>query len=114
MSDTETHRGKIIPVLRGEKENLAEYIERATGIEFLDANGDETDDIQEFIYENDLFEKFVWYDNKFYKIESEELDDDYPVNHKVMPDGSIEFSCRFYNGGTCLAEIIEEILEEQK
>lgn len=115
MSNNETHRGRIIPILREDNENFSEYVERATGIEFLSVEGEETDDILEFIDHNNLYDKFFFYDEKLYKIDDEEFedDDDY-VKHKVLEDGVIEYSCRFYNGGTCLSEVIEEILQETK
>ena len=47
-------------------------------------------------------------------IEHQELEDDDIYQLTPNSDGTISFTMRFYNGGTCLSECIEEGLEQLK
>ena len=110
MSDYETHYGKIKKVetdLSCEEFAKQEFI-RLTGKDtppkycdnFIEALRDES-------------EEFYFVNSKIYRIENNELDGDSDIFHyKELEDTTIEYTLRFYNGGTGLSEQIEEILNK--
>lgn len=49
-------------------------------------------------------------DNKLYKIEDKDVGEDNMFSTKV--GDSIEYSVTFYNGSTCISEIVEEIIQK--
>ena len=110
MSDYEAHYGKIKKVeteLSCEEFAKQEFI-KITGKavlpktynNFIEALRDES-------------EEFYFIESNIYKIENTELDSDSDVFHyKELEDNSIEYNLRFYNGGTCLSEQIEEIISK--
>lgn len=55
------------------------------------------------------------YNGKVYKIDLDvnEIDECDFIYHKRQADRSIEFATSFYDGGTCLAEILDEIIEKE-
>jgi hypothetical protein len=66
----------------------------------------------EFWYGNE--EKYFIHGEKVYEvIEHEELDcENYFMKLTKNEDGTISFIGQFYNGGTCLDEMLEEALDE--
>ena len=110
MSDYELHQGKIKKVetdLSSEDFAKQEFI-KITGKgtlpkgynNFIEALWDES-------------EEFYFVNSKIYRIENNELDGDSDVfQYKELEDTSIEYTLRFYNGGTDLSEQIEEILNQ--
>ena len=110
MSDYEMHQGKIKKVetdLSSEDFAKQEFI-RLTGKDtipnyydnFIEALRDES-------------EEFYFVNSKIYRIENNELDDDSNIfQYKELEDTAIEYTLRFYNGGTCLSEQIEEIINK--
>lgn len=66
-------------------------------------------DCIEFTLDN----KYVKRGDRLFEVEDKELEDcgDF-LNYNINNDGEIEYSMRFYNGGTCLSEMLNEVLEE--
>jgi hypothetical protein len=110
MSHTETHFGKLRKVNLGEQtiEQWCESKCRENGTNEIESYHDNW--VEQF--RDDYYKKYfivkdeIWeaYDH----IESDREDVDVMI---PQPDGSIMFVMQFYNGGTCLSEMIEEGLE---
>ena len=110
MSDYELHQGKIKKV---ETELSCEEFAKQEFIKITDK------DTLPKGYNNfiealrDESEEFYFIKSKIYRIENNELDSDSDIfQYKKLEDTSIEYTLRFYNGGTGLSEQIEEILNK--
>lgn len=112
MSQNEFHTGKLVPVDLGGKtiEGFAEKICRESGISEISSYHDSW--LEELKYEGGYEKYFIVEDVIYEMVDHSETDDDYFVHMKRNEDGSISFSAQFYNGGTCLSEIIEESISE--
>lgn len=107
MSQNEFHTGKLVPVDLGGKtiEEFAEEICKESGISKISSYHDSW--LEEFRY-GPAEEKYFIIDGEIYEmVEHLESDDDYFVHMIRNNDGSISFSTQFYNGGTCLSEVVE-------
>lgn len=113
MSDTERIEGIIKFIPRNENETDKEYFERVTKCNYQKYSY-EPDSIQEAIYDNDLNKKFISVKNKIYEFIEREDKDPYDCycNLSKIDEEKIKFSTSFYNGGTCLQEMLEEALEK--
>jgi hypothetical protein len=114
MSYTEQHTGKL------KKLNLKDYQAK---MEFLISK--DIFDLYEngmtlgvlfnkLKYKTDEIEKYYLVDGDLYElVECKEFEDsDYLSIFNKNSDGTIDFTVRFYNGGTCLDEMIEEGISE--
>ena len=110
MSDYETHYGKIKKVvtdLSSEDFAKQEFI-RLTGKDTLPSYCNNF--IEALSVES---EEFYFVNSHIYKIEDNNLEEDSDIfQYKKLEDTSIEYTLRFYNGGTCLSEQIEEIINK--
>ena len=110
MSDYESHYGKIKKVetdLSCEEFAKQEFI-RLTGKDTLPKY---CDNFIEAL--RDESEEFYFVNSNVYKIEDNNLRDDSDIlQYKELEDNSIEYTLRFYNGGTCLSEQIETIINK--
>ena len=117
MSDYEHHRGKLILIEKSSTEDQEEFFKRVMGDSFKeDAYKDYLDhkDIYEFFNDCNAYADFFYKDEySIYRVEEREEVDPYDDVQVLRenPDGSYYFEMRFYNGGTCLSEMIEEALE---
>lgn len=112
MSQNEFHTGKLALVdLKGKTaEQFAEETCKASGISEISSYHDTW--LEEFKYELG-YERYFIVDGEIYEmIDHSESDDEYFVHMNRNEDGTISFSSQFYNGGTCLSEIIEESISE--
>lgn len=57
--------------------------------------------------------KYIVLNDKIYRIDDKEYEDDYIYEMYPNEDGSYSYVMRFYNGGTCLSECLEEKLNEK-
>ena len=64
----------------------------------------------EWMYENQIF----LVNGILYEAEVEKLDAYGFIDKKLNEDGSVDITALFYNGGTCIGEIIEEALRENE
>lgn len=106
MSDYESHRGKIYQVdteLSCEEFAKEYYIKHYGELPsyyetYVEAMGGES-------------EEFYFYNDKVYQIVNKKFDPDMDEFYfQELADNSIEYSFRFYNGGTCLSEQVQEVL----
>lgn len=111
MSDYETHKGKIRKVETDlSPVEFARSIIGDKEVKYYDMSNDE--DVLEY-FRDEYSEQYVIMNNTIYSIENKELDGDADIfQYEKLEDGSIEYLFRFYNGGTCLHEQIESVLEE--
>jgi len=115
MSDYESHTGRLILQKRLENENDKEYFQRVLGSKFKEEYWAEEESMQEFLGMCNIFEEYFYANDKLYlNTEHKELD---PYDDIQELDGDDEngytYYMRFYNGGTCLSEMIEESLEQK-
>jgi hypothetical protein len=122
MSRTETHTGKIRVITRTTKDtkeyinkNLSEY----WGAQLL-GNGriyiNETEKFDEDYCDKEFPYDVVEVKDQFWLIEfvkHKEFDEDEDLAElSINEDGTYDFTCQFYNGGTCLSEVLGHILKE--
>ncbi len=108
MSNTETWKGKLtkIETELSIEEWLKDYCDKSK-IVIHDYYDSITEQFSVELDENDV----CVISGGLYKIEKEELSDDIQSFTKNK-NGEIEFLVSFYNGGTCLSEMLEEGLEK--
>jgi hypothetical protein len=117
MSQTETHIGKLRKVVLNEGYSIEDWCREKCQdngvpnmLPELHNSWQET-----LLYHLDLYEKIFFVNGEIWEsFEHKELDDDDIYEMEQNEDGSISFTMRFYNGGTCLSECIEEGLEKLK
>ena len=110
MSETEHHRGKLIPT--EDKGSLSAsmksiLIEMGEEIE----PGDSQEDLMDQFWDA-AYRMYTIINDKIYKIDDKEIDADedvYTSTHNA--DGTIDFEVKFYNGGCSFDEAIEEAVE---
>ena len=118
MSDYEHHRGNLILIEKTSTEDQEHFFKRVMGDLFKeDAYKEylEHNNIQEFFDDCDAYNEFFYKDEySIYKVEDHEEVNPYDGVQVLRQnlDGSLYFEMRFYNGGTCLSEMIEESLEK--
>lgn len=109
MSDYESHSGKLKIVEPKENETIEQLCKRLW-IE----QGNKEDDYEEDALFND-YEKYLSTDGKVWEIvEHIKMGDEDDMFCRLHDnkDGTFSFHTRFYNGGTCMSEMVTEALEE--
>jgi len=114
MSYTETHIGKLRKVELEENQTLEDWCrEKCQSLgksELASYNSNWIEQFRDeysekyFIVKGEVWEAFE------HKEVGEDNDDIYDISKN--DDGTLSFIMRFYNGGTCLTECIEEELEK--
>ncbi len=111
MSQTEHHIGKLTEVSKQENETTEQLMLR-----ILLENNKETElpswyeDTKEW-FNGELSEIYYYHNNKVYKIEDREFEDDSDIiEANLKPDNTIEYQIKFYNGGASFNECLEEAL----
>lgn len=111
MSETENHKGKlrIVPLLDGE--SLEEQCQRIAIV-----NNFEFDSRYHYTWKECIndegYNKFIVVKNILFEIYDHKRFDDYSFEITEDPDGTYSFVGSFYNGGTCLNEILEDELSK--
>ena len=111
MSDMESHIGKLRKVDIPENYSIEDWCR-----EKCEDNGVPSmlpelyDSWQETLkYHLDFYETYFFINGEVWEVfEHTELVDDDMFIMEPNEDGTISFTMRFYNGGTCLSECIEE------
>jgi hypothetical protein len=106
MGDYERHKGTLRPI----------ELTEDTALEYLKQSNAEREDYYGSAVEQllDDTEDFIKIGGQIYKLENHEefgCDLDFSEVHK-NEDGSYDFHALFYNGGTCLSEMIGWAIEE--
>lgn len=107
MSYTELHVGTLTEVdLEGlTLEQFCEKVCKDRNIKTF--NNDDWVDVFKFECPD-----FIIHKGKVYHLEDIEFNDEYVDNFVKNIDGSFSYVAQFYNGGTCLSEILEENLNK--
>ena len=105
MSNYEVHKGKLIPVDLDGK-SIEEYCKK-----ILDDLGyvyDHNEWKQDF--DELMLVDYLIHEDSLYKIEDTEREDEagYLEANKDKDTGIISYDMGFYNGGTCLSEMLED------
>jgi hypothetical protein len=115
MSQTETHFGKLRKVVINEGYTVEDWCREKCqdkgASEISSYNNTWLEEFREHFYEKYFVAgDEIW--EAFEHIENDGFDDiDIMIPNE---DGTITFIQQFYNGGTCLSEVIEEGLEKLK
>lgn len=113
MSDNENHYGKLRLIQPNEGESFLDLCKRLW-IE----KGNDVEDFEIDKYSNSLLwacsNDYLQCQDKLFEIfDHVEPDDDDPYFcNMTEKDGIISFHCHFYNGGTCLPEVLEDGLTD--
>ena len=111
MSDYESHKGKLVKI----RENLTkEEMAHFAKTELIHKNEkipDYYDDVFDFIRDNTYKYPYFFGETTIYKIENQKLDPDDDEFWYQNKGEEVEYSFRFYNGGTCLEEQVQELIE---
>jgi hypothetical protein len=123
MSDYEQHIGRIKPVEKKYPEDFQAYTRRVFGSAFreevwkeYEASEKDEDDLFTLIDDCILYKKAFFIQDVWYVVTETKKVDPYDDIQELIPqdDGSFIYVMRFYNGGTCLSELIEEAIEKLK
>lgn len=115
MSDYEHKRGRIILVEKENTEITKDFFKRVLADKFDDEEWEDADgNIHQFLSMSDLGEEFFYSKDKLYRaFDVEDIDpyDDLEIL-KEDPRGGYWFEMKYYNGGTCLSEMVQDSLEK--
>lgn len=109
MSCYEAHRGVLKKV---DTDNIRQYLFSLTNNKTA---FDEDYDIDEFIYNNSLENKYIVLNNSLYEWLEHKCKYDEEDNFcdlKENQDKTISIHVQFYNGGTCLNEVLNDELDK--
>lgn len=121
MSDYKQHIGKI-KLIKPTEETLTEYTKRVFGKNFNEEEWNkETEaywlnNMQKYFVITDTYDSIFFANKEFYVIvEREELKDydDICILRPTEKKDTFFYVMRFYNGGTCLSEMIKEALDKK-
>ena len=109
MSDYESHYGKLIKI----KENISkeEMLEFANNL-VTEELPDYCEDVFEYI--KDEQDKYPYYfsNENIYELKNKYIgSDDDIFDYTKIDKNTTEYQFRFYNGGTCLEEYVQELIE---
>lgn len=111
MSYVVMKKGKLNLIARLENETLENQCLRILN---------ELDIELEDYYENpieqlkgELSDEFYVYNDNLYSLYYKSIDTSYEIAEgDIREDGSIEFLTMYYNGGTCLHEMLDEVMDK--
>jgi hypothetical protein len=108
VSDTEYWKGTLTPV--DDIEVAAdESIKRILGSDFDCSDGADTPSEQ--LYDK-YWKEFAIHNNRLYRVDKEKMDEYADIfNADDNGDGTYNFEVKFYNGGCCFIEAIDEALK---
>lgn len=113
MSEMEAHVGKLRKVQRNEGYSIEDWCREKCQDAGIPTMPEHYDSWQETLkYHLDLYETYFFANDEIWEVfDHTALDDDDIYEMTPNSDGTISFTMRFYNGGTCLGECIEDGLE---
>ena len=108
MSRTEFHNGTLGLITSHNIDDMAKLILlKEYSINSLPSD---YNSYVEYLCDN-YYYKFIVIDNKLYEINDTEIEEDDFTMEEIRP-GYYKYNGGFYNGGTCLHEMLEEFLLE--
>jgi len=115
MSEMETHHGKLRRVQLAEGQTIEDWC-KAKCQELGYTEMDSCNSTWEEQLRSETHNKYFFTDDEVWEaIEHKSVDDDGDI-YFLQPneDGTLTFVYRFYNGGTCLSECLEDDLAKLK
>jgi len=121
MSYQELHTGKLKPIEKVPLEVLQAWVETKPNLEIEDFEEKMEDEYEYFEirdktkkYKEPFYIKYIWNKGNLYEMveHSGELESDDLYLTTENSDGTISFTYSFYNGGTCLSELLEDGLDK--
>ena len=115
MSEYETHKGTIKRVFTDLTPK--EFVLKLVLDEEVEVpnyyNLEDEEDFKEFCSYDLLEYGFVIYKDGIFSINNKEYEDiDTIFEYNLRDSDTVDYHFRFYNGGTCLSEMLEEVLEK--
>ena len=113
MSQQELHIGELKRFERYNGEINTDYVKRFYSfmskpkLEYLPSN------INDMLYDDFGLMVFYYRDAIYYMTEHEEYEDQ-DINHGAVTGDSMKFISSFHNGGTCLSEMLEILIDKHK
>lgn len=107
MSRVERHVGKLRKIdLNGL--SVEEWCKKCCASKGMTELGEWDDDFTSLLL-SDFSDEYIQVDNDIYEIieDKEEEESDFFINITESPEGVISYVTQFYNGGTCLSEMLE-------
>lgn len=112
MSRTETHFGKLRKISLKDK-TIEEFFQVKCNEKSIDNIDKYYDTWKETYFDNVSYEKFIVIKDDIWEVfEHVECNEDDVDIITTNEDGTLSFIMQFYNGGTCLTEMLEEGLAE--
>jgi hypothetical protein len=110
MSRTEFHTGKL------KKIRLEEYLPMWEKIEFLQNMGYELEYLEEdYSYFEFKSNEVLYLNGSFYEnIDHKEIDEMKECILTENKDGTLSYVAQFYNGGTCIEEVLADALKKDE
>lgn len=114
MSDYERHKGRLTRVNTelSKRDFVNKLVDegKMTIPSYLDIN--KIDDFNEFCRDEIVEYGFYFSGRNIYKIDNREVDpNDDIFEYSKKADGTISYQFKFYNGGTCFSEQIDDLIE---
>jgi hypothetical protein len=110
MSDYESHKGKI------RKVNQKGELMLGHMVQIMKNNGDIIDESNEILdtFMDKYYKKYFVVKGDLYEFVEHEEIENFDTFCTLTPneDGTISFHSTFYNGGTCLSEMLEDELKK--
>jgi len=110
MSDYESYKGTIKKIEREEGESLADQCKRIC----ISRKGDKLEYYEGLLFD-EFYDDYLKINGELWEVVSKKAkdpDDSY-CDIESNEDGTFSFNTRFYNGGTCLTEMIEDAIKEE-
>lgn len=98
MSEQVTYKVKLKPLSEAQRQSILVDI----------ATIGDSDDIEDYLRDNDI--QII--NNVYYYVVEMDVETDFFCEVTKNKDGSYEVFTSFYNGGTCLSEVLEEALSK--
>ncbi len=116
MSQTELHIGKLRKIELKQNQSLEDFCKNKFETLRLIKELPITKDSWVEYFKDEFYEKYFVINNVIWEIFDHEEKDDSDDIYELKPneDGTLSFIMKFYNGGTCLSECIEEELKKLK
>ena len=112
MSNYESHKGKLLKIKdKLTKEEMEDFAKNHLIPQNITFPHKYYKDVFEYIRDNQDKYPYFFSEDSIYEIENCQLDPDEDEFWYIKNNDFTEYSFRFYNGGTCLEELIRELIE---
>lgn len=111
MSDVVMKKGKLNLIDRLENETLENQCLRILNEFDIDIEDYYESPMEQL--KGELSDEFYVYNDNLYSLYYKSIDTSYEIAEgDIREDGSIEFLTMYYSGGTCLSEMLDEVMKK--